>query len=153
MNSNVDLNDDYKFMKAALQEAKNGYDEGGVPVGAVMVEDGKIIARGYNKRVQNSDPTSHGETDCFRNAGRRKNYKNITLYTTLSPCMMCAGTIVQFGISRVVVGEAKNFEGNIKFLEVHGVQVELLEDTDCIELMGEFIKEKPYLWNEDIAEE
>jgi len=145
--------DDLRFMALALDEAKIGYDEGGVPVGSVMVADGKVLAKGHNRRVQEGDPIAHGEMDCLRRAGRRPHYRNVTLYTTLSPCMMCAGTILQFDIRRVVVGERQNFEGNSDFLAERGVDVVLLNDADCIDLMSRFIKEKPELWNEDIAEE
>lgn len=143
--------DDEKFMRLAFEEAKAGYEEGGVPVGAVMVEDGKVIGRGRNRRVQDGNPVSHGETDCMKNAGRRPNYSKVTMYTTLSPCMMCTGTIIQFGIGRVVIGENKNFGGNIEFLRERGVDVSLLNDRDCIELMKKFISERPDLWYEDIA--
>ena len=144
---------DRTFMGMALEEARTGFEEGGVPVGAVMVEDGAVIARGHNRRVQAGDPIAHGEMDCLRRAGRRPGYSRVTLYTTLSPCMMCSGTIVQFGIPRVVVGEARTFEGNLDFLSSRGVEVVLLDDPDCIDLMTRFIREKPELWNEDIAVE
>ncbi len=142
---------DRKFMALALEEAKTGYDEGGVPVGAVMVEDGEVIGRGRNRRVQEGNPVSHGETDCMKNAGRRSGYSRVTMYTTLSPCMMCAGTILQFGIQRVVIGEDRNFSGNIDFLSERGVEVLLLNDRGCIELMSKFIAERPELWYEDIS--
>lgn len=145
------MNDDYDFMKIALGQAKKSYEEGGVPVGAIMVENGNVIASGHNKRVQENDPIAHGEMDCMRTAGRRPRYDNVILYTTLSPCMMCSGTIVQFGIKRVVIGENKNFEGNILFLKDNGVDVLLLDDDDCKNLMDKFIKERPELWDEDIA--
>lgn len=145
------MNDDYDFMKIALEQAKKSYEEGGVPVGAIMVEDGNVIASGHNKRVQKNDPIAHGEMDCMRSAGRRSRYDNVTLYTTLSPCMMCSGTIVQFGIKRVVIGENRNFEGNIQFLKDNGVDVLLLDDDGCKILMDKFIKERPELWDEDIA--
>lgn len=145
--------DDIRFMQQAYDEAKTGYKEGGLPIGAVMVEDGQVIARGHNRRVQEGDPIAHGEMDCLRRAGRRPHYRTVTLYTSLSPCMMCAGTIVQFGIPRVVVGEDKNFEGNIPFLSERGVEVALIQDPDCIALMRRFISEHPEIWNEDIAEE
>ena len=140
-----------RFMKAALEEARASYSEGGVPVGAVMVEAGEIVGRGHNRRVQDNNPVSHGETDCMKNAGRRSDYRAVTMYTTLSPCMMCAGTIVQFGIRRVVIGEANNFPGNEDFLRGHGVEVVVLDDPDCIEMMSEFIAAHPDLWFEDIA--
>lgn len=144
--------DDSKFIALALEEAKLGYDEGGVPVGSVMVADGELIAKGHNRRVQEGDPIAHGEMDCLRRAGRRRHYKDVTLFTTLSPCMMCTGTILQFGIARVVIGEQENFEGNADFLAERGVDVVLLNDAGCIALMRRFIEEKPELWNEDIAE-
>ncbi len=142
---------DYNFMALPLDEAKTGYDEAGVPVGAVMVEDGEIIGRGRNRRVQEGNPISHGETDCMKNAGRRSDYSRVTMYTTLSPCMMCTGTILQFGIQRVVIGEDRNFSGNIDFLSERGVEVVLLNDRGCIELMSKFIAERPELWYEDIS--
>lgn len=145
--------DDVRFMKLAYAEAKQGYEEGGVPVGSIMVEDGAVIAGGHNRRIQEGDPIAHGEMDCIRNAGRRPGYGRVTLYTTLSPCMMCSGTIVQFGIARVVIGERRNFEGNAEFLSGRGVEVVLMDDADCIALMERFIAERPELWNEDIAEE
>jgi creatinine deaminase len=145
--------DDHRFMRGAYEEAKAGYDEGGLPIGAVMVEFGKMVGAGHNRRIQEGDPIAHGEMDCLRRAGRRRHYKTVTLYTTLSPCMMCTGTVIQFGIPRVVVGEDQNFKGNIDFLSERGVAVALLQDPDCIELMGRFIREHPEIWNEDIAED
>jgi len=142
---------DHEYMKLAYEEAMRSYEEGGVPVGAIMVENGRIIGRGYNRRVQDDNPVSHGETDCMKNAGRRPDYSSVTMYTTLSPCMMCAGTIVQFGVGRVVVGEDENFAGNIDFLKSRGVNVKLLDDPGCKALMSRFIKERPELWYEDIA--
>ncbi len=145
--------DDVRFMKLAYAEARRGYDEGGVPVGAVLVEHGRVIASGRNKRVQEGDPIAHGEMDCLRSAGRRPGYRGVTLYTTLSPCMMCAGAILQFEIPRVVIGEDRNFAGNGDFLAERGVEVVVMRNADCIALMARFIAEKPELWNEDIAEE
>jgi cytosine/creatinine deaminase len=142
---------DRQFMRLAYEQAVKSYREGGLPIGAVMAEDGEVIAVGHNRRVQEQDPIAHGEMDCFRRAGRRPRYDTVTMYTTLSPCMMCAGTIVQFGVKRVVVGEARNFAGNAEFLRQHGVEVVLLDDAECIELMERFIREKPDLWDEDIA--
>ncbi|MCH9673601.1 MAG: nucleoside deaminase [Gammaproteobacteria bacterium] len=138
-------------MREALTQAQLGYDEGGVPVGAVMAHNGSIIGRGRNRRVQDDNPVSHGETDCMKNTGRRASYADVTMYTTLSPCMMCAGTIVQFGIPRVVIGEAENFPGNIPFLRERGVEIVVLNDPDCIALMKTFIAHRPELWFEDIA--
>ena len=143
--------EDRDFMREAHAEALASYEAGGIPVGAVMVESGTIIGRGHNRRVQDSNPVSHGETDCMKNAGRRPDYSRVTMYTTLSPCMMCTGTILQFGIRRVVIGEAKNFAGNIEFLSERGVEVVLVHDEACIELMARFIEERPDLWYEDIA--
>ena len=143
--------DDLRFIRLAYEEAETGYREGGVPVGAVMVENGAVVGRGHNRRVQDGNPVSHGETDCMKNAGRRPDYSKVTMYTTLSPCMMCSGTIVQFGIPRVVVGEAENFPGNIEFLRERGVEVVLLDDAECKALMSRFIAERPDLWFEDIA--
>ncbi len=145
------LNTDQKYMQLAYEQAEISYREGGVPVGAVMIRGDEVVGRGYNRRVQDANPVSHGETDCMKNAGRRTDYGEVTMYTTLSPCMMCAGTIVQFGIRRVVVGEAKNFPGNLAFLGEHGVEVQVLDDPQCIDLMTRFIAERPDLWFEDIA--
>lgn len=142
---------DNKFLGAAYEEAFEGYEQGGVPVGAVMVEDGKIIARGRNKRVQEGDPVMHGETDCLRTAGVRSDYSNVDLYTTLSPCMMCTGAIIHFGVKRVVVGEDVNFPGNVQFLRDNGVEVILMDDSECKVLMAKFIEERPDIWFEDIA--
>jgi creatinine deaminase len=146
-----DSKTDDDFMRAAYEQALKSYREGGLPIGGVMVENGVIIASGHNRRVQDSDPIAHGEMDCFRKAGRRSRYDDVTLYTTLSPCMMCSGTIVQFGVRKVIIGENKNFPGNIDFLRAHGVDVRLLNDADCISLMERFTKERPELWDEDIA--
>lgn len=140
-----------QFLRAAYEQAVKSYKEGGLPIGAVMVENGSIIAAGHNRRVQQRDPIAHAEMDCLRNAGRRARYDGVTLYTTLSPCMMCAGTAVQFGIRRVVIGENRNFPGNIEFLRAHGVDVRLMDDAECIALMKRFIEERPDLWDEDIA--
>ena len=144
--------DDRRFLRLAYEQAKLGYDEGGCPIGSVLAEGGRLIASGRNQRVQRGDPIAHGEMDCLRNAGRQKSYRRTTLYTSLSPCMMCAGTVIQFAIPRVVVGEADNFAGNLDFLVDRGVEVILADDPECIALMRRFIKEKPALWAEDIAE-
>lgn len=144
---------DKKFLRIAYEEAKAGFDEGGCPIGSVLAEGDRLIAQGRNQRVQGGDPIAHGEMDCLRKAGRQKTYRNMTLYTSLSPCMMCSGTIVQFDIPRVVVGENVNFGGNEDFLRDRGVEVILADDADCIALMKRFIEEKPDLWAEDIAED
>ncbi|NNC71179.1 MAG: nucleoside deaminase [Flavobacteriaceae bacterium] len=136
----------------ALDQAKKSYREGGIPIGSVLVKNGTIIGAGHNQRVQQMNPILHGEMDCLQNAGRQTDYSDMTLYTTLSPCMMCSGTIIQFKIKNIVIGENINFEGNISLLEKNGIQVALLNDQESIELMAKFINEKPELWNEDIAE-
>jgi cytosine/creatinine deaminase len=139
-------------MKAAIAEAKAGMAEGGIPIGSVLVKDGQIIARGRNKRVQENNPILHGEMDCLFNAGRVGSYKNTVIYSTLMPCYMCAGTIVQFKIPKVIVGESKTFPGARAFMESHGVEVVDLNNADCIEMMERFIQQSPALWNEDIGE-
>ncbi|WP_120500570.1 nucleoside deaminase [Roseovarius sp. EL26] len=144
--------DDLRFLRTAYDEAKAGFDEGGCPIGSVLVRGGKIISQGRNQRVQKGDPIAHGEMEALRQAGRQKTYRDTTLYTSLSPCMMCTGTIIQFGIPRVVIGENKTFGGNEDFLRANGVEVIIADDADCIALMQRFIDEKPALWAEDIAE-
>ncbi|MFM2208230.1 MAG: hypothetical protein RL213_2205 [Bacteroidota bacterium] len=139
------------FMDAAIQEAKSGWDEGGIPIGSVMVRDGQVIGRGHNQRVQKGDPVTHAEIDCMRNAGRIGNYKDVVLYSTLMPCYLCAGAVVQFGIKKVIVGESKTFPGAADFMRSHGVEVIDLNDEECIGLMERMIREKPELWNEDIG--
>ena len=143
---------DNKMLRIAYEEAKAGFDEGGCPIGSVLERAGKVVAQGRNQRVQKGDPIAHGEMDALRKAGRQSTYRDTTVYTSLSPCMMCSGTIVQFGIPRVVIGEAVNFGGNEDFLRARGVEVIVANDQDCIDLMDKFIKEKPELWAEDIAE-
>jgi cytosine deaminase len=142
-----------QYIEEAYKLAKKSYDQGGLPIGSVLVRNGEIIGRGHNQRIQKGDPIAHGEMDCIRNAGRQKTYKGTVLYTSLSPCMMCAGTIVQFGIPHVIIGENKNFGGNEEFLRERGVRVEVADDKDCFELMARLIGEKPALWNEDIGED
>jgi creatinine deaminase len=138
-------------MRLAYEQALKSYKEGGLPIGAVLVKDNSVLAAGHNRRVQDGDPIAHGEMDCLRRAGRLPSYAGTALYTTLSPCMMCSGTVLQFGIPALIIGEDRNFPGNPDFLRRHGVEVTLLQDADCIELMRRFIAEKPGLWNEDIA--
>lgn len=144
---------DKKFLRMAYEEAKAGYAEGGCPIGSVLAEGARLIARGRNQRVQGGDPIAHGEMDCLRKAGRQRSYRKMTLYTSLSPCMMCSGTIVQFAIPRVVIADNTNFGGNEEFLRGRGVEVIVAEDPDALALMARFITERPDLWNEDIAEE
>lgn len=140
------------FMNCAVEEAEAGLQEGGIPIGSVLVCDGRIIGRGRNRRVQDDDPVLHAEIDCLRNAGRVRSYAGCTLYSTLMPCYLCAGAAVQFGIGKVVAGESKNFAGARGFLESHGVEVLDLDLDVCKEMMGTFIKEHPDLWYEDIGE-
>ena len=141
-----------KFMRLAIDEAKEGRLEGGIPIGSVLVKDGKVIAKGRNKRVQEQNPILHGEMDCLNNAGRVGSYKGTTIYSTLMPCYMCAGTIVQFKIPKVIVGESVTFSGARELMEQHGVEVIDLNNQECIDMMEKFIQESPALWNEDIGE-
>ncbi len=143
---------DADFMRRARDEAQRSLQRGGVPVGSVLVRNGSVIGSGHNQRVQTGDPIAHGEMDCIRNAGRQRSYKDTILYTTLSPCMMCAGTIVQFGIPRVVIGENRTFGGNEDFLRSRGIEVLVLDDPDCKALMDRFIDLYPQVWREDIGE-
>lgn len=143
---------DKTFLNAAYEEAQKGLSEGGIPIGSVLVRNGEIIGRGHNRRVQKGDPILHGEMDAIQNAGRQKTYKDVTCYTTLSPCMMCTGTIIQFGISRVVVAESKNFKGFQDVLSLAGVDVKDYAEDRCTHMMADFIKQHPELWNEDIGE-
>lgn len=144
--------DDAGFMAMALAEAQRGFDEGGVPVGAVLVGvEGRLLGGGHNRRVQEGDPIAHGEMDCLRRIGRMRSYAGTTLYTTLTPCMMCTGTIIQFGISRVVIGENRSFAGNEDLLQSRGVAVTVLDDPACVALMQRFQREKPAVWAEDIG--
>ena len=144
---------DKKFLRIAHQEAKAGFDEGGCPIGSVLARGDQLVSQGRNRRVQDGDPIAHGEMDALRKAGRQRTYRDTTLYTSLSPCMMCSGTIVQFGIPRVVIAENTTFGGNEEFLRRHGVEVIVVDDPDCIALMTKFINERPNLWAEDIAED
>jgi cytosine/creatinine deaminase len=146
------------FLADAIEEAKQGLREGGLPIGAVLVRDGQIVARGRNRRVQDGNPMAHAEIDCITSAGRQKSYRDTVLYSTLMPCFLCSGAVVQFGIPKVVIGEAMNFPGgrgpggySSQFLKAHGVSVVDMNDAECIEMMGKFIKEHPQLWNEDIG--
>ena len=147
----MEIRQENRFIEVALEQAQKSYDEGGLPIGAALTDGQTLLGVGHNRRVQDGDPIAHGEMDCLRRVGRRPSYAGLTLYTTLSPCMMCAGTIVQFGIPRVVIGENKSFPGNIEFLRSHGVNVLLLNHAGCRDLMEKFINESPEIWNEDIA--
>ena len=139
-------------MKVAIAEARIGLAEGGIPIGSVLVKNGEIVAKGHNQRVQQNDPMTHAEIDCLRNAGRIGNYKGTVLYSTLMPCYLCAGAVVQFGIKKVVVGESKTFTGALELMKQHGVEVINLDNKECIQMMEDFIKARPELWNEDIGE-
>ncbi|HKO01726.1 MAG TPA: nucleoside deaminase [Thermoanaerobaculia bacterium] len=143
-----------EFMRAAIEEARQGVEEGGIPIGSVIVHDGKIVGRGHNRRVQSGSPTLHGEMDALENAGRlpARVYRESIIYTTLSPCSMCSGAILLYGIPRVIVGENTTFMGEEELLRARGVSVEVLQDETCIELMTTFIRENATLWNEDIGE-
>jgi cytosine deaminase len=141
-----------QFLEAAIAEAKQGLREGGIPIGSVLVRNGEILARGHNRRVQNYDPVTHAEIDCLRQAGRIGKYQQTTLYSTLMPCFLCAGAVVQFGIRKVVVGESKTFAGAISLMESHGVEVVDLDWDECKQLMSDFIENNPQLWREDIGE-
>ncbi len=139
-------------MLAAIEEAKKGLSEGGIPIGSVLIKNGKIIGRGHNQRVQKGSPTLHAEIDCLENAGRIGSYKDTVLYSTLMPCYLCSGAVVQFGIKKVIVGESKTFPGGPEFMRSHGVEVTDLDNDTCIKLMSDFIEANPKLWNEDIGE-
>lgn len=139
------------FLQAAIEEAKKGLSEGGIPIGSVLVKDNQIIGRGHNKRVQENDPIIHAEIDCLRNAGRIGSYKDTILYSTLMPCFLCGGAIVQFGIKKVFAGESETFKGTKDFMLAHGIEVVDLDNDECKQLMKKFIRENPTLWNEDIG--
>jgi len=139
------------FIQAAIAQAKQGLQEGGIPIGSVLVKDGEVIGRGHNKRVQEGDPVTHAEIDCLRNAGRIGKYSETTLYSTLMPCYLCAGAVVQFGIKKVIAGESETFSGAREFMESHGVEVIDLNLDECKQLMSQFIQKHPQLWNEDIG--
>ncbi len=139
------------FMQAAIDEARQGLREGGIPIGSVLVKDGQIVGRGHNKRVQDGDPVTHAEIDCLRNAGRVGSYKGAVLYSTLMPCYLCAGAVVQFGIKQVIAGESQTFPGARALMESHGVEVVDLNLPECIAMMREFIARNPKLWFEDIG--
>lgn len=143
-----------QFMEAAIEEAKKGLQEQGIPIGSVLVHQGKIIGRGHNRRVQQGSVVLHGEMDALENAGRlpAKVYQESVLYTTLSPCAMCSGAILLYGIPKVIVGENQTFQGEEALLASREVEVEVLQDQECIQLMTDFIDKNPELWNEDIAE-
>jgi len=145
---------DYAAMLAiAVAEARAGLAEGGIPIGAALfAADGKLLGRGHNRRVQEGDPSVHGETDAFRKAGRQRNYRDTIMVTTLAPCWYCSGLVRQFNIGTVIVGESVNFSGGIEWLREQGIRVIDLQSTECIEMLGGYIREHPAVWNEDIGE-
>lgn len=149
------MDDDLQFLKHAIAEARTGWDEGGVPIGAALVHRGELLATGRNRRVQLGSAIRHGETDCLENAGRQpaRVYRESVLYTTLSPCYMCAGTAVLYGIPRIVVGENRSFRASEDWLRSHGITVDVVDDAECRDLMERMMRERPEVWAEDIGEE
>ena len=139
------------FMEAAIAQARKSRDEGGIPIGSALVRGEKLIAVGHNKRVQDNDPMTHAEIDCLRNAGRLGSFRDTVLYSTLMPCYLCAGAVVQFGIKKVIVGESRTFAGAVDLMRSHGVEIVDLDLAECVEMMEKFIAEHPDLWNEDIG--
>ena len=140
-----------EFMRAAIDEARQGAAEGGVPIGSVLVKNGVIVGRGHNKRVQDGDPITHAEIDCLRNAGRIGSFAGTVIYSTLMPCYLCSGAVVQFKIPKVIVGESETFSGGRAFMESHGAEVIDLDLDECKQLMADFIQRHPEIWNEDIG--
>jgi len=142
------------MLEVASEEARKGLAEGGIPIGAAIFDDaGKLLGSGHNRRVQNGDPSMHGETDAFRNAGRQRSYRKLTMVTTLAPCWYCSGLIRQFGFARVIVGESRTFQGGIGWLRSLGIEVIDLDSQDCVALLTAYIQKNPAVWNEDIGEE
>jgi len=142
------------MLAVALDEARKGLAEGGIPIGAAIFDaDGNLVGSGHNRRVQNGDPSLHGETDAFRNAGRQRSYRKLTMVTTLAPCWYCSGLVRQFGFGTLVVGESRTFQGGIDWLRSLGVRVFDLDSSECATLLGEYIRKNPAVWNEDIGEE
>jgi cytosine/creatinine deaminase len=142
------------MLAVALAEARKGLAEGGIPIGAAIFDaEGRLVGSGHNRRVQDGDPSVHGETDAFRNAGRQRSYRGLTMVTTLAPCWYCSGLIRQFGIGTVVVGESVNFRGGIDWLQENGIKVVDLASKECMEMLAKFITQNPALWHEDIGEE
>lgn len=146
---------DYPSMlQIALAEARKGLAEGGIPIGAAIFDEtGKLLGAGHNRRVQNGDPSMHGETDAFRNAGRQRSYRKLTMVTTLAPCWYCSGLVRQFGFARIIVGESRTFQGGIEWLRSLGIEVIDLDSQECVDLLAGYIQQNPAVWNEDIGEE
>ena len=150
MNDQIDYQ---SMLEIAIEEARLGLAEGGIPIGAALFDkNGNLLGRGHNQRVQENDPSIHGETDAFRKAGRQRNYRDKIMVTTLAPCWYCSGLVRQFNIGTVVVGEAENFDGGIEWLKENSVKVIDLNSPDCIEMLGDYISKNPEIWNEDIGE-
>lgn len=150
MNPSIDQR---ALLEIAIEEARLGLSEGGIPIGAALFDrDGDLLGRGHNRRVQESDPSIHGETDAFRKAGRQRSYRDTIMVTTLAPCWYCSGLVRQFGIGTVIVGESETFKGGIEWLRENGVEVIDLNSTDCKQLLGQFIDAHPEIWSEDIGE-
>jgi cytosine deaminase len=146
----INLNE---FLKVAIDEAKLGLAEGGIPIGAALFDgEGNLLGRGHNRRIQENDPSIHGETDAFRKAGRQRNYRDTIMVTTLAPCWYCSGLVRQFGIGTVVVGESVNFQGGVDWLKENGVEIVDMNSQECIKMLGDFIAANPEVWNEDIGE-
>jgi creatinine deaminase len=142
------------MLEVAIAEARKGLSEGGIPIGAAIFdESGKLLGAGHNRRVQNGDPSLHGETDAFRNAGRQRSYRKLTMVTTLAPCWYCSGLVRQFGFGTVIVGESQNFQGGLEWLRSLGVRVIDLNSQECVTLLAEYIRANPAVWNEDIGQE
>ncbi len=142
------------MLQTAIEEARKGFEEGGIPIGAALFDiEGKLLGKGHNRRVQENDPSIHGETDAFRKAGRQKSYRDTIMVTTLAPCWYCSGLVRQFKIGTVVVGESQTFQGGIEWLKENGVKVIELESEECVEMLNKFITANPEIWNEDIGEE
>ena len=150
MNNEIDY---YQMLEVAIEEARIGLSEGGIPIGAALFDNaGRLLGRGHNRRVQENDPSIHGETDAFRKAGRQKNYRDTIMVTTLAPCWYCSGLVRQFNIGKVIVGESVNFRGGIDWLRENGVEVIDMNSAECIETLSGFIATNPEVWNEDIGE-
>jgi len=142
------------MLAVALAEARKGLAEGGIPIGAAIFDAaGRLVGSGHNRRVQHGDPSMHGETDAFRNAGRQRSYRELTMVTTLAPCWYCSGLVRQFGFGTLVVGESRNFQGGVKWLQSLGVRVIDLDSEECVAMMAEYIRSNPAVWNEDIGQE
>src|ERR1700674_2021558 len=154
MPRNMQSSDYSAMLEVAIAEARKGLAEGGIPIGAAIFDGrGKLVSAGHNRRVQNGDPSLHGETDAFRNAGRQRSYRELTMVTTLAPCWYCSGLVRQFGFNMLIVGESRNFQGGLEWLRSLGIKVVDIDSSECASLLGEYIRRNPEVWNEDIGEE